>query len=128
MGFKCIFRTKGVRCVVVKVRDETRDMVEGVFLHSKPVRMLTMLNGDGVRYATQVSKTVDCTYSHTVKVLEMFRKMNLVTFEKKGRVKIIKLTNEGEDLAHDFEGVRKKFHRISTGVKETLIQKPAKAK
>lgn len=128
MGFKCIFYTKGVRCLFVKVRDETRDMVEGIFLHSKPVRMLTMLNGDGVRYATQVSKTVDCTYSHTVKVLEMFRKMNLVTFEKKGRVKIIKLTSDGEDLAQDFEGVRKKFHRISTGVKEPLFEKLAKAK
>ncbi|MFH0830126.1 MAG: hypothetical protein V1887_03120 [Candidatus Aenigmatarchaeota archaeon] len=112
----------------MKVRDEMRDAVEGIFLHSKPVRMLTMLNGDGVRYATQVSKTVDCTYSHTVKVLEMFRKMNLVTFEKKGRVKIIKLTSDGEDLANGFEGVRKKFHRISTGVKEPLIEKPAKAK
>ena len=128
MVFKCIFYTKGVRCVAVKVRDETRDLVEGVFLHSKPVKMLTMLKGDGVRYATQVSKSVDCTYSHTVKVLEMFRKMNLVTFEKKGRVKIIKLTNDGQDLAHDFEGVRRKFHRISTGVKEPLCEKPVKAK
>src|SRR3989344_7279083 len=102
----------------MKVRDEARESVENVFLHTKPVKMLTVLKGDDVRYATQVSKSVDCTYSHTVKVLDMFRKMGLVTFEKKGRVKIIKLTSDGQDLAHDFEGVRRKFHRISGNVKE----------
>jgi len=112
----------------VKVRDSTRDAVEGIFLHSKPVKMLTMLRGDGLKYATQVSKSVDCTYSHTVKILEMFRKMGLVTFEKKGRVKIIKLTADGQDLAHDFEGVRRKFHRVSTVIKEPLFDKVAKAK
>ncbi|MEM5814675.1 MAG: winged helix DNA-binding protein [Candidatus Aenigmatarchaeota archaeon] len=105
-----------------------REIVESTFLHPKPVKMLTVLKGDDVKYATQVSKAVDCTYSHTVKMLEMFRKMGLVTFEKKGRVKIIKLTGDGHDVAHDFEGIRRKFHRISGNVKEPLKEKSVKAK
>ncbi len=112
----------------MKVRDATRDSVENIFLRSKPVQMLTVLKGENVKYATQVSKNVDCTYSHTVKVLEMFRKMGLVTFEKKGRVKIVKLTGDGQDLAHDFEGVRRKFHRVASNVKEPISEKAAKAK
>lgn len=112
----------------MKVRNINREIIEKTFLHSKPVRMLTVLKGDNVKYATQVSKAVDCTYSHTVKVLEMFRKMGLVTFEKKGRVKLIKLTGEGHDVAHDFEGIRRKFHRISGNVKESLHKKPKSGK
>ena len=105
----------------MKVRDEARESVENVFLHTKPVKMLTVLKGDDVRYATQVSKSVDCTYSHTVKILEMFRKMGLVTFEKKGRVKIIKLTDHGKEVATNFEGVRMKFKSIAANLKEPLM-------
>ncbi len=115
----------------MKTKTEAKIFMEGLFLHPKPVKMLTFLRGDDIKYATQVSKAVDCTYSHTVKVLEMFRRMGLASFEKKGRVKIIKLTADGHELAHDFEGVRRKFHRISGNIKESLVtekQKPAKAK
>ena len=86
-----------------------KNVFEMIFLHPKPVKMLTSLKNEDIRYATQVSKVVDCTYSHTVKVLEMFRRLGLVQFEKKGRVKLIKLTDAGIDVAHDFEGLRRKF-------------------
>jgi len=112
----------------MKIKNLNREIIENTFLHSKPVKMLTVLKGDNVKYATQVSKAVDCTYSHTVKVLEMFRKMGLVTFEKKGRVKLIKLTGDGQDVAHDFEGIRRKFQRISGNLKEPLYVKKTKTK
>lgn len=92
-------------------------MFEILFLHPKPVKMLTSLKNDAVQYATQVSKVVDCTYSHTVKVLEQFRRLGLVVFEKKGRIKLIRLTDEGMDVAHDFEGIRRKFNKLSKRVK-----------
>jgi predicted transcriptional regulator len=66
-----------------------KNVFEMIFLHPKPVKMLTSLKNEDIRYATQVSKVVDCTYSHTVKVLDMFRRLGLVEFEKKGRVKLI---------------------------------------
>lgn len=88
----------------MKQREAVKNVLENLFLHAKPVRMLVALRLDSVRYATQVSKNVDCTYSHTVKVLDGFKRLGLVTFDKKGRVKIIKLTSDGEEIAHDFEG------------------------
>ena len=95
-----------------------KNVFEDLFLHSKPVKMLTSLKNESIQYATQVSKAVDCTYSHTVKVLEQFRKLGLVQFEKKGRIKLIKLTEEGLEVAHDFEGIRRKFIKMSGNVKE----------
>jgi predicted transcriptional regulator len=107
----------------MKRREHVRNVFDNLFLHSKPVKMLIALRSDSVRYATQVSKTVDCTYSHTVKVLELFSRLGLVNFDKKGRIKLIKLTPDGEEIAHDFEGLRKKFSRISSNIKE-LPTKP----
>lgn len=99
-----------------------KNFFETLFLHPKPVKMLTSLKNEDIKYATQVSKVVDCTYSHTVKVLEMFRKLGLVVFEKKGRIKIVRLTEEGLDVAHDFEGIRRKFHKMHKKVKEDVFK------
>jgi predicted transcriptional regulator len=82
-----------------------------LFLRLKPVNIILCLN-NGPRYATQVSKEVDCTYSHTVKLLDDFKKLGLVSFKKQGRIKIIELTDDGEDLAHSIEGVLMKLSRI----------------
>ena len=82
-----------------------------LYLHTKPVRLMISLKS-GPKYATLLSKEVDCTYSHTVKLLDQFNKLGLVEFEKKGRIKIIKLTGVGEDIAHAFEGVMMKLKKL----------------
>ena len=100
-----------------------KNIFEMLFLHPKPVKMLTILKKEDIQYATQVSKVVDCTYSHTVKVLDMFKKLGLVVFEKKGRIKLVRLTDEGMDIAHDFEGIRRKFTKMAGKVKTTPAKK-----
>jgi predicted transcriptional regulator len=82
-----------------------------LFLHIKPVNLLTSLKS-GPKYATMLSKEIDCTYSHTVKLLDQFKKLTLVDFEKKGRIKIVKLTSLGEDLAHAFEGIEMRLKKF----------------
>ena len=84
--------------------------------------MITCLKLNDIQYATQVSKHVDCTYSHTVKVLEMFKNLGLVEFEKKGRIKMVRLTNDGEEVAHHFEGIRKKFDRLHSNIPKEKIK------
>lgn len=113
----------------MKARDKPSFVFENLFLHDKPVKMLLTLRGDKPKYATQVSKGVDCTYSHTVKVLDFFKKLGLVEFDKKGRIKIITLTNDGEDIAHDFEGIVRKFGRLGSSIKpDALLTKEEKKK
>lgn len=82
-----------------------------LFLRAKPVRMLISLK-KGPKYATQVAKEVDCTYSHTVKLLDELETLGLISFKKQGRIKVIELTEDGEDLAHSIEGVMMKLSRI----------------
>lgn len=83
-----------------------------MFLQEKPAKMLVFLKeGDEANYATEVSKGIDCTYSHTIKVLDQFEDKGLVEFTKEGRIKLIELTERGEDIAHDLEGLMRKFER-----------------
>ncbi len=82
-----------------------------LFLRTKPVKMLVNLR-EGPKYATVISKAVDCTYSHTVKLLELFNDFGLVEFEKKGRIKIVKLTDVGEDVARGIDSALVKLSRL----------------
>ena len=107
-------------------KKKLKNVFEILFLHAKPVKMLTSLKADSIQYATQVSKVVDCTYSHTVKVLDQFRKLGLVKFEKKGRIKLIKLTDDGMEIAHDFEGISRKFKKLASKVREPVSTKAKK--
>ena len=60
-----------------------------------------------VRYGSILAKEVDCTYSHAVKILQSLERLGLVGFEKKGRIKLIKLTKKGEEIADNISNIRK---------------------
>ena len=92
-------------------KDKQEKYLTKLFLRTKPARMLVTLR-DGPKYATVISKAVDCTYSHTVKLLETFHDFGIVDFEKKGRIKIIKLTDLGEDIARGIDAVLVKLSRL----------------
>ena len=59
------------------------------------------------RYGSILAKEVDCTYSHAVKILQTLEKLGLVVFEKKGRIKLIKLTKKGTEVANSIENIKK---------------------
>lgn len=58
------------------------------------------------KYGSQLAKEVDCTYSHAVKILQTLEEIGLVSFEKKGRIKIINLTKKGISVAENIEAIR----------------------
>jgi predicted transcriptional regulator len=71
-----------------------------VFFREKPAMMLvTLLNKSNSTYASNLAKVVDCTYSHVVKILQEMQKAGLVTFEKRGRLKVLTLTKKGVEVA-----------------------------
>ncbi|MEK6890698.1 MAG: winged helix DNA-binding protein [Nanoarchaeota archaeon] len=59
-----------------------------------------------VRYGSVLAKEVDCTYSHAVKILQTLEELGLVTFEKKGRIKLIKLTKKGVEVADNIANIK----------------------
>ncbi len=79
-----------------------------VFFRRKPALMLVCLKKNSrLRYGSVLAKEVDCTYSHAVKILQTLESLDLVGFEKKGRIKVIKLTKKGKDVADAIENIQK---------------------
>ncbi len=76
----------------------------GVFFREKPAMMLVnLLRSNSEMYASSLAKSVDCTYSHIVKILREMQKAGIVNFRKEGRLKILTLTKKGEDLAKSID-------------------------
>ena len=89
---------------------ETSPVLEDMFFREKPAKVLLSLKtAKGSVYATILSKEANCTYSHTIKILNIMRDLNLVKFEKKGRIKTVTLTDDGWDVAHNLEALYKKL-------------------
>ena len=92
-----------------------------IFLHKKPAKViLTLKDANEPMYASAISKCVDCTYPHTLKILKKFRSEGLVEFnnsEGDRRVIAVELTEDGTSIAHDIAGLVMKFDSIP-GVKK----------
>ena len=88
-----------------------RDIIS-LLLHEKPSGIILSLKSREKKYPTVLSKENDCTYTHTLKILEELREWGLVNFEKDGRIKFVYLTELGEDVAHNLEGLVRYLERI----------------
>lgn len=78
-----------------------------LFFRRKPAMMLIALKKvSRAKYGSILAKEVDCTYSHAVKILQILEELGLVVFEKKGRIKIIKLTKKGQEVADHIEAIK----------------------
>jgi predicted transcriptional regulator len=79
-----------------------------IFFRRKPALMLVSLKKNTrMRYGSILAKEVDCTYSHAVKILQTLEELKLVDFEKRGRIKVIKLTKKGIEVAEAIENIQK---------------------
>ena len=79
-----------------------------IFFRRKPALMLVALKKvSKARYGSVLAKEVDCTYSHAVKILQTLEDLNLVVFEKKGRIKLIKLTKKGQEIAENIDAIKR---------------------
>lgn len=68
--------------------------------------LVELVESDEELYASKLAKEVDCTYSHVVKVLQHMHDADLLEFDKRGRLKIISLTEKGEQVAQNIKDVR----------------------
>ena len=78
-----------------------------IFFRRKPALMLVSLKKNSrMRYGSVLAKEIDCTYSHAVKILQTLEELKLVEFDKKGRIKLIKLTKKGREIADAIENIQ----------------------
>ena len=86
---------------------EIRDNFD-IFFRRKPALLLVALKRLArARYGSVLAKEVDCTSSHAVKILQSLERLGLVMFEKKGRIKLIKLTKRGQEIADNIENIKR---------------------
>lgn len=85
-----------------------------MLLRAKPCKMLVLLkDGSQGWYLSKLAKESGATYVHTTKTISRFEKAGLVTFETKGRIKLLRLTEKGVLLAKLLEDVNKKIEEAS---------------
>jgi DNA-binding MarR family transcriptional regulator len=71
-----------------------------LFLQEKPRKILVYLKKENKQlYIAMISKNVNATYAHTFNVLKRLENLNLVSFKESGRIKLVKLTELGEEVA-----------------------------
>jgi predicted transcriptional regulator len=93
-------------------------MLTPVFFIMKPVKTLACLaKKDRVWYPSMICKEIDCTYPHMMSILSTFEENGLIVSENQGRIRIIKLTALGEDIAHDFENILRRFEKVGEETK-----------
>jgi DNA-binding MarR family transcriptional regulator len=85
--------------------------ISNLFFKKKPVGILIAIRQKDENYALQISRDVDVTYSHTVKVLNKMNEFGLVKFERKSRKKIVRLTEDGEKVAEHLHKARNEMEK-----------------
>jgi len=68
--------------------------------------LIGLKNAKSQIYASSLAKQIDCTYSHVVKILQEMEKADLVHFDKQGRLKLLSLTRNGQDVASAMEKIK----------------------
>lgn len=107
--------------MLLREMEKVTHEIINMFLHGKPSGIVLSLKDSDGKYASILSKEVDCTYTHTLKILTQLKEYNLVEFEKNGRIKRVCLTAEGEDVAHELGGLVRKLERINKESRAALV-------
>lgn len=75
-----------------------------LFLNEKPVKILLTIRRSSMEtYATKIRERIDSTYAHTVKTISTLEDEGFIQSEKKGRKRVLELTDKGEEYAEVFE-------------------------
>ena len=113
------------KSLLVSDRMAENRVLANLFLREKPTLILLGMKTSKEKpiYATILSKVSNCTYSHTIKILNLFEKLGVVQFEKSGRIKRVSLTDNGWDIAHNLEAITKKFTQIEEAAEERKKKK-----
>lgn len=98
---------------------------ENLFLQETPYKILKLLRQTNKSiYPTIVSKKIGITYAHVFNVLVKLEEIGFVNFEKKGRIKLIQLTNAGykaSEILDEFVNLTKLSY-IQAGIEKISIE------
>ena len=79
---------------------------ERLFLEEKPGKLLLLLaRATEPLYPLAIAREIESTYAHTLNTLARMERLRLVRFEAAGRVKLVRLTELGAEVARAIQGL-----------------------
>jgi len=71
-----------------------------LIFQEKPAKLLLFLKDSGKKvYQTEISRKIDTTFAHTLKILDIMENSGLITSEKAGKLRFVSLTDIGQEVA-----------------------------
>jgi predicted transcriptional regulator len=83
---------------------DTKDLKQ-MFLQKKPCEVLLAASRLEKPYVSLLMKEADTTFAHTTNILSEMESYGLIVFVSEGRVKYVKLTGIGRELARSLRSV-----------------------
>jgi DNA-binding MarR family transcriptional regulator len=98
-------------------------------IEGKPADVLLDLYRSGTSNVTEIARRTSSTYAHTVRVVNRLEKMGVVRFERRGRTKLVGLTEVGRKIGEHLDEIEGlvKIARLSVEV-EGLYTREVKGK
>ncbi len=79
--------------------------IKQMFLQKKPCQILLAASRLEKPYVSSLMKEADTTFAHTTNILSDMESYGLIEFVAEGRVKYVKLTSPGRELARSLRSV-----------------------
>ena len=76
--------------------------------YAKPTTLIIfLLNNRNKLCISDIAKQINCTYAHSVKILQNFKEEGCITTKKSGRVRYVELTDKGTEIAKSLQSIKK---------------------
>ena len=90
------------------------------YLFTKSSFLLTEIDREN-NYLAILTKRLDITLSHNLKLVKELNKINIITKQNIGRKKIIKLTKKGREIRDHIFEIKEQFHNLKRGIENQEI-------
>ena len=75
----------------------------------KPAKILLLLTEDKVWYLSNLARESDQSYAYVASVVKFLEDKKIVSCGRKGKKRIVKLTEKGAKIAHAFNEIREEI-------------------
>lgn len=98
-------------------------------IEGKAAEIIRFLLGRGASTVTDIARQTSSTYAHTVRTINRLAKGGLVKSEKRGRTKLVELTEVGKRIGEQLDHIESLMELARLGAEvETLYEREVKGR